>query len=54
MKKLTKKAKIILGVVTIAILLLVIIILMNVFSKKNKFFRFFLSSFCENMCNFGA
>ena len=36
MKKLTKKAKIILGVVTIAILLLVIIILMNVFSKKNN------------------
>ena len=36
MKKLTKKAKIILGVVTIAIFLLVIIILMNVFSKKNN------------------
>ena len=36
MKKLTKKAKIILGVVAIAILLLVIIILMNVFSKKNN------------------
>lgn len=34
MKRLTKKAKIILGVVAIALVLLIVIILMNVFSKK--------------------